>query len=166
MPVALLFFWPNYAKIMLVFPNYATFLKLCSSKTMANKSKNTFSLTRSRLLLLATIYNGLWSFWFGLVISLRELLGFARIGWQNWRHFVALPMRGIGTDMVCHDLFLGTAPWEFRESTMGLSFSVHPSPRSPFLYSNRRRGVYFIFREPGAAFIRGRRLFKNHFIQY
>ena len=36
---------------------------------------------------------------------------------------------------------------------MGLSFSVHPSPRSPFLYSNRRRGVYFIFREPGAAFI-------------
>ena len=63
MPVALLFFWPNYAKIMLVFPNYATFLKLCSSKTMANKSKNTFSLTRSRLLLLATIYNGLWSFW-------------------------------------------------------------------------------------------------------
>ena len=63
MPVALLFFWPNYAKIMLVFPNYATFLKLCPSKTMANKSKNTFSLTRSRLLLLATIYNGLWSLW-------------------------------------------------------------------------------------------------------
>ena len=73
-------------------------------------------------------------------------------------------MGGIGTDMVCHDLFLGTTPWEFRESTMGLSFSVHASPRSPFLYSNRRRGVYFIFREPCAAFIRGRRLFKNHFI--
>ena len=25
MPVALLFFWPNYVKIMFVFPNYATF---------------------------------------------------------------------------------------------------------------------------------------------
>ena len=27
------------------------------------------------------------------------------------------------------------------------------------IYSNRRRGVYFIFRDPAAAFIRGRRLF-------
>ncbi len=26
MLVALLFFWPNYAKIMLVFPNYTLFL--------------------------------------------------------------------------------------------------------------------------------------------
>ena len=47
MPVALLFFWLNYAK-------------LCSSKTVANKSKNTLSLIRSRLFLLAIVYNGLW----------------------------------------------------------------------------------------------------------
>ena len=30
MPVALLFFWPNYAKIMLVFPNYITFFLNCA----------------------------------------------------------------------------------------------------------------------------------------
>ena len=43
---------------------YATFFfKLCSSKTMANKSKDTFSLIRSRLFLLAIIYNGLWQLW-------------------------------------------------------------------------------------------------------
>ena len=170
MPVALLFFWPNYAKIMLVFPNYATFLKLCSSKTMANKSKNTFSLTRSRLLLLATIYNGLWSLW--LVRDrhfserairfrsnrLAKLTPFCSLAYERYwdRHGLPWPLPWDNE----------TTPWEFRESTMGLSFSVHPSPRSPFLYSNRRRGVYFIFREPGAAFIRGRRLFKNHFIQY
>ena len=50
---ALLVFWLNYAKIMLVFPNYATFL--CSLKNMANKSKNTFSLIRRPLFLLALI---------------------------------------------------------------------------------------------------------------
>ena len=33
------------------------------------------------------------------------------------------------------------------------------------IYSNRRRGVYFIFRDPAAAFIRGRRLFGEAFIQ-
>ena len=27
------------------------------------------------------------------------------------------------------------------------------------IYSNRRHGIYFIFRDPAAAFIRGRRLF-------
>ena len=43
MPVALLFLGANYAKIMLVFPNYTTFFfKLCSSITMANKSTNIF----------------------------------------------------------------------------------------------------------------------------
>ena len=167
MPVALLFFWPNYAKIMLVFPNYATFLKLCPSKTMANKSKNTFSLTRSRLLLLATIYNGLWSLWLIRARHFSErAVRFRSNRLAKLTPFCSHAYERYWTDMVCHDLFLGTTPWEFRESTMGLSFSVHPSPRSPFLYSNRRRGVYFIFREPGAAFIRGRRLFKNHFIQY
>ena len=55
MPVALLFWGANYGKIMLVFPNYAIFFKNCSSKTMANKSKNTFSLIRSRLFLLAQL---------------------------------------------------------------------------------------------------------------
>ena len=40
------------------------------------------------------------------------------------------------------------------------------------IYPNRRRGVYFIFRDPAAALysraasIRGRHLFKNHFIHY
>ena len=29
------------------------------------------------------------------------------------------------------------------------------------IYLNRRRGVYFIFRNPAAAFIRGRRLFEG-----
>ena len=30
---------------------------------MANKSKNTFSFIRSRLFLVAVIYNGLWQLW-------------------------------------------------------------------------------------------------------
>ena len=51
MSVALLFFWPNYALCFF----YATFFKWCSSKTMANKSKNAFYLIRSRLFLLAII---------------------------------------------------------------------------------------------------------------
>ena len=55
MPVGLLLFGRITRKIMLVFPNYAPFLKSCSS-TMANKSKNTFSLIRSRIFLSAVIY--------------------------------------------------------------------------------------------------------------
>ena len=54
MLVALLVFWPNCAKILLIFPNNATlFFKLCSLKNMVNRSKNAFSLIRSRLFLLA-----------------------------------------------------------------------------------------------------------------
>ena len=37
--VALLFLWPNCAKIIPFFPNYATFLKLCSLKKITNKFK-------------------------------------------------------------------------------------------------------------------------------
>ena len=56
MPVALLFFGENYAKIMLVFPNYATFFfQVCFPITVANKSKNIFSLIRSCLFLLADL---------------------------------------------------------------------------------------------------------------
>ena len=59
MPVTLLFFGENYAKIMLVFPNYATFFfQVCSSITVANKSKNIFSLIRSCLFLLADLGTG------------------------------------------------------------------------------------------------------------
>ena len=47
---ALFVFWPNYVNIMLVFPNYATFLKLRSLKNMANKSKSTFYIIKSRSL--------------------------------------------------------------------------------------------------------------------
>ena len=32
MPVALLLFWPNYAEVMLVFPNYATFFNCALQK--------------------------------------------------------------------------------------------------------------------------------------
>ena len=59
MPVAMLCFWPNYAKIMLVFPIYVTFFKILHSfsKTMANKTKNTFFFIRSLVFLSAIIYN-------------------------------------------------------------------------------------------------------------
>ena len=67
MPVALLFFQPNYAKIMLKLCSFLQimlpFSKLCYSKTMANKSKNIFSLIRRPLFLLAIIYKGLWKLW-------------------------------------------------------------------------------------------------------
>ena len=39
---------------------------------MANKSKNTFSLIRSRLFLLAIIYNGLWQLWLVLARHFSE----------------------------------------------------------------------------------------------
>ena len=49
-------FWPNYAKNYAPFSKLCSFFKSCSSKTMANKSKNTFSLIRSRIFLSAIIY--------------------------------------------------------------------------------------------------------------
>ena len=60
MPVALLFFGVNYAKITLVFPNYAHpfFLNCALQLPLASKSKNIFSLIRSRLFLLADLGNG------------------------------------------------------------------------------------------------------------
>ena len=42
MLVALLFFWPNYAKIMLVFPNYTTAFQIMLFEKIANKSKKLF----------------------------------------------------------------------------------------------------------------------------
>ena len=40
-----------------------------------------------------------------------------------------------------------------------ISVGQRPAFWADRIYSNRRRGVYFIFRDPAAAFIRGRRLF-------
>ena len=57
MPVALLYFWPNYAKIMLVFPKYATFFKIVLFKNHGKQVQTTFSLIRSRLFLLAIIHD-------------------------------------------------------------------------------------------------------------
>ena len=72
MPVALLFFWPMMLILCSFFQIMLLFLKLCSSKTIANKSKNTFSLIRSRLVLLAMIYNGLWQLWLVLARHFSE----------------------------------------------------------------------------------------------
>ena len=56
MPVGLLFFGQIMLKIMLVAPNYAPLFYIVLFKTMANKSKNTFSLIRSRIFLSAVKY--------------------------------------------------------------------------------------------------------------
>ena len=76
MPVELLFFLAklcyNYAKIMLVSPSYASFLMIVLFKTMANKSKDIFSLIRRPLFLLAIIYKGLWKLWLVLARHFSE----------------------------------------------------------------------------------------------
>ena len=59
-------------KLCSFFQSMLLFFKLCSSKTMANKSKTTFSLIRSRLFLLAIIYNGLWQLWLVLAHHFSE----------------------------------------------------------------------------------------------
>ena len=70
MPVVLLFF---FSQIMLKLCSFfQVMLFLCSSKTMANKSKNTFFLIRSRLFLLAILYNGLSQLWLVLARHFSE----------------------------------------------------------------------------------------------
>ena len=62
---------------------------------------------------------------------------------------------------------LNTFQWPFTlgsisaASCLSLKFTPYllPFVITYRIYSNRRRGVYFIFRDPAAAFIRGRRLF-------
>ena len=105
------------------------FWKLCSSKTMANKSKNTFALIRSRLFLLAIIYNGLWHFWLVLAhhfseraVSLRSnrlvmviaVTPFCRLAYERYWDPHGLPFK-----------------YSFK-FVMGLLVPVHPSPRLPF----------------------------------
>ena len=50
---------------------------------------------------LLTVRNGLWQLWLVLARHFSERAkSFGSIGWHSWRHFVALPMRGIGPNMV------------------------------------------------------------------
>ena len=46
-------------------------------------------------------------------------------------------------------------------STIKVNLVVKMMQSAYRIYSNRRRGVYFIFGDPAAAFIRGRRLFEG-----
>jgi len=53
--------------------------------------------------LLAIIYNGLWQLWLVLARHFSERAERFRSNRLAWlTPFVALPMRGVGTDMVCH----------------------------------------------------------------
>ena len=56
MPVALLFFWPNYAKIMLVYSNYATFFNCALQKPWQISPKYIFFNQKPFILVSYNIY--------------------------------------------------------------------------------------------------------------
>ena len=71
MSVALPYFWPNYAKIMLVFPNYATFLNCALQKPRQIGPKIKFLQSESCTFPLWTVGNGLWQLWLVLARLVR-----------------------------------------------------------------------------------------------
>ena len=69
------FFWRNYGKIMLFFPNYAPFLKLCSLKKMQISPKNTTDPGSDRFRRRAVIHSELKMLLLEVKINVTKCLG-------------------------------------------------------------------------------------------